>query len=74
LSDYLSGLLIGAELASGAQGAQGAVVVGAPALTARYCAAGAIRGLALEPAPDDCAPRGLLALLAHWGGGVNRSP
>jgi 2-dehydro-3-deoxygalactonokinase len=68
LSDYLSGLLIGAELVSGARGAQGAVVVGAPALTARYCAAGAILGLALEPAPDDCASLGLLALLAHWRG------
>jgi len=66
LSDYLSGLLIGAELVSGARGAQGAVVVGSAALTARYCAAGAILGLALEPAPDDCAPLGLLALLAHW--------
>ncbi len=66
LSGYLSGLLIGAELVSGARGAQGAVVVGSPALTARYCAAGAILGLALEPAPDDCAPLGLLALLAHW--------
>jgi len=74
LADYLSGLLIGAELASGARGAQGAVVVGSPALTARYCAAGAILGLALEPAPDDCAPRGLLALLTRWRGRINRSP
>lgn len=68
LSDYLSGLLIGAELASGARGARSAVVVGSPALTARYCAAGAIVGLALEPAPEDCAARGLLALLARWRG------
>jgi 2-dehydro-3-deoxygalactonokinase len=74
LADYLSGLLIGAELASGAAGARSAVVVGAPALTARYCAAGAILGLALEPAPDDCAPRGLLALLADWRGRISRSP
>ena len=66
LSDYLSGLLIGAELLSGAPGAQGAMAIGSPALTARYCAAGEILGLALEPAPDDCAPRGLLALLARW--------
>jgi 2-dehydro-3-deoxygalactonokinase len=74
LSDYLSGVLIGAELASGARGAQSAVVVGSPALTARYCAAGAILGLALEPGPDDCAPRGLLALFAHCQGRISRSP
>ncbi|WP_158815234.1 2-dehydro-3-deoxygalactonokinase [Methylocapsa sp. S129] len=66
LSDYLSGLLIGAELLSGARGAQGAIVIGSPALTARYCAAGAILGLALQPSPEDCAPLGQLALLAHW--------
>jgi 2-dehydro-3-deoxygalactonokinase len=66
LADYLSGLLIGAELLSGAQGATSAVVIGSPALTARYCAAGEILGLALKPAPEDCAPLGQLALLAHW--------
>ena len=68
LSDYLSGLLIGAELLSGAQGAQEAIVIGSPALTARYCAAGDILGMALQPSPEDCAPRGQLALLAHWRG------
>jgi 2-dehydro-3-deoxygalactonokinase len=66
LSDYLSGLLIGAELLSGAMDARGAVVIGSAALTARYCAAGAILGLRLEPGPDDCAPLGQLALLAYW--------
>jgi 2-dehydro-3-deoxygalactonokinase len=66
LSDYLSGLLIGAELLSGARGAAEAIVIGSPALTARYCDAGEILGLALRPAPDDCAPLGQLALLAHW--------
>ena len=64
LPDYLSGLLIGAELLSGARGASGAIVIGSPELTARYCAAGGILGLALEPAPEDCAPLGQLALLA----------
>jgi 2-dehydro-3-deoxygalactonokinase len=68
LSDYLSGLLIGAELLSGAQGAQEAIVIGSPALTARYCAAGNILGMALRPSPEDCAPLGQLALLAHWRG------
>jgi 2-dehydro-3-deoxygalactonokinase len=68
LSDYLSGLLIGAELLSGAGKARSAIVIGSPALTARYCAAGAILGLALEPAPDNCALLGQLALLPHWRG------
>src|SRR6202011_5203954 len=58
LSDYLSGLLIGAELLSGAQGAGSAIVIGSPALTARYCMAGGILGLSLQPAPEDCAPLG----------------
>ena len=68
LSDYLSGLLIGAELLSGARGAQSAVVIGSPALTARYCAAGAVLGLSLEAAPENCAALGQLALLPHWRG------
>jgi 2-dehydro-3-deoxygalactonokinase len=66
LSDYLSGLLIGAELRTGARDAPGAVVIGSPALTARYCAAGELLGLSLEPAPQDCAPIGQLALLPYW--------
>jgi 2-dehydro-3-deoxygalactonokinase len=68
LSDYLSGLLIGAELLSGAEGAQEAIVIGSPALTARYCAAGEVLGMTLQPSPEDCAPLGQLALLAHWRG------
>jgi 2-dehydro-3-deoxygalactonokinase len=74
LSDYLSGLLIGAEIAAGAGDAGSAFVIGSLALTARYCAAGEILGLSLSPAPDDCAPRGLLALLPHWRPSVTRSP
>lgn len=66
LSDYLSGLLIGVELLSGAQGTQEAVVIGSPALTARYCAAGSILGMTLRAAPDDCAPLGQLALFGQW--------
>jgi 2-dehydro-3-deoxygalactonokinase len=65
LSDYLSGLLIGAELLSGARETAGAIVIGSPELTARYCAAGEILELPLEPAPEDCAPLGQLALLAE---------
>jgi 2-dehydro-3-deoxygalactonokinase len=64
--DYLSGLLIGTELVSGAKGAESAVVIGSPALTARYCAAAEILGTPLQPAPADCAPLGQLALLPPW--------
>jgi 2-dehydro-3-deoxygalactonokinase len=72
--EYLSGLLIGAELASGARGAESAVVIGSPALTSRYCAAGEILGIPLQPAPADCAPLGQLALLPHWlEKSINRS-
>ena len=52
LADYLSGLLIGAEILAGAQGAREAVVVGSPALTARYRAAGEALGVAFAPAPN----------------------
>jgi 2-dehydro-3-deoxygalactonokinase len=73
-AEYLSGLLIGAELASGAQGAESAIVIGSPALTSRYCAAGEILGLPLRAAPADCAPSGQLALLPHWlGKTISRS-
>jgi 2-dehydro-3-deoxygalactonokinase len=68
LSDYLSGLLIGAELAAGATDGKQAIVIGSPGLTDRYCAAGAVLGIALTPAPQDCAPLGQLALLSHWRG------
>ena len=40
LAEYLSGLLIGAEVLAGAQGAREACVVGSLGLTARYRAAG----------------------------------
>lgn len=67
-ADYLSGLLIGAELMSAARDGEEALVIGSPALTARYCAAGAMLSIPLAPAPSDCALRGLLALLPHWRG------
>ena len=63
LADYLSGLLIGAEILAGAQGAREAFVVGSPALTARYRAAGEALGVAFAPAPDNCATLGQIALL-----------
>jgi 2-dehydro-3-deoxygalactonokinase len=67
LADYLSGLLIGAEILAGAQGAREAIVVGSPALTARYRAAGAALGIAFAPAPQNCATLGQIALLERMG-------
>jgi 2-dehydro-3-deoxygalactonokinase len=63
LADYLSGLLIGAEILAGAQGEREACVVGSPGLAARYRAAGDALGIALTPAPDNCATLGQIALL-----------
>jgi len=63
LGEYLSGLLIGAEILAGARGATTATAIGAPALTARYAQAGALLGVNLTPAPDNCALLGLRALL-----------
>ncbi len=67
LADYLSGLLIGAEILAGAQGAREAFVVGSPALAARYRAAGEALGIALAPAPENCATLGQIALLERMG-------
>jgi 2-dehydro-3-deoxygalactonokinase len=67
LADYLSGLLIGAEILAGARGAREAYVVGSLALTARYCAAGDALGIALTAAPEDCATLGQIALLSQAG-------
>jgi 2-dehydro-3-deoxygalactonokinase len=63
LAEYLSGLLIGAELVAGARGARSAVVVGSPALAARYGKAGAMLGIDLTSAPANCATLGHIALL-----------
>jgi 2-dehydro-3-deoxygalactonokinase len=67
LADYLSGLLIGAEVLAGAQGAREACVVGSLGLTARYRAAGEALGVALAPAPENCATLGQIALLERMG-------
>ena len=63
-ADYLSGLLIGAEIAAAAREAKAAIVVASTGLTARYRRAGARLGVTLSPAPDDCALWGQIALRA----------
>jgi 2-dehydro-3-deoxygalactonokinase len=67
LSEYLSGLLIGAEIAAAAQpGVDRPIVIGAPALARRYQRAGDILGLAFDLAPDDCVALGQHALFRLW--------
>ena len=65
-SDYLSGLLIGSEVAAGREWARrrgleasSALLVGSPALCTRYAAALHAGGMAAEYGPDDAAARGL---------------
>jgi len=68
LSDYLSGLLIGAEIAAAARDIREATVIASANLTMRYCRAGALLGLTFTRAPEHCALLGHLALLAARGG------
>jgi 2-dehydro-3-deoxygalactonokinase len=61
LSDYLSGLLIGAEIAEATRRSKSAVtIVASPALAARYRDALALLGCPGELAPEDCVAAG------HW--------
>lgn len=64
LADYLSGLLIGAELLSALGDAEEAVVIGSDALVERYVSAAAALDRTLVKAPADCVPRGQAALVA----------
>jgi 2-dehydro-3-deoxygalactonokinase len=61
LSDYLSGLLIGAEVAEAARQAQGSVtIIAGAALAQRYADALRLLGHASALAPEDCVAAG------HW--------
>jgi 2-dehydro-3-deoxygalactonokinase len=62
LGEYLSGLLIGAEILAGAPGAARAVAIGSAGLCARYVDAGARLGVEIVAAPENCALLGLAAL------------
>lgn len=72
LPEYLSGLLIGAEILAAAQGGgAAATVIGSPALTRRYCEAGKSLGLRFDAAPDGCVALGQQALFAAWRGSAD---
>jgi 2-dehydro-3-deoxygalactonokinase len=67
LAEYLSGLLIGAEILSGAEGVRRATVIATAGLARRYVAAGARLGVRLEPASDNCATLGQIAVARRLG-------
>jgi 2-dehydro-3-deoxygalactonokinase len=67
LAEYLSGLLIGAEILSGALGETKAIVIATPTLTARYTTAGARLGVKLTPAPENCATLGQIEVARRLG-------
>jgi 2-dehydro-3-deoxygalactonokinase len=67
LPEYLSGLLIGAELLAAAPNG-GATIIGSASLTRRYRQAGEILGVPLVAAPEDCTVLGQRALFAKWRG------
>jgi 2-dehydro-3-deoxygalactonokinase len=63
LADYLSGLLIAAELISALGDAADAVVIGSDDLSERYINAAALLGRKLVKAPADCVARGQAAIM-----------
>jgi 2-dehydro-3-deoxygalactonokinase len=66
LADYLSGLLIGAEVADNASEAP-VVIIGNAALTRRYASACQALGRVVSSAPPDCAARGAYAIARAAG-------
>jgi 2-dehydro-3-deoxygalactonokinase len=62
LGEYLSGLLIGAEVTAGARGASRATAIGSAGLCARYAEAGERLGVEIAAGPEDAALRGLNAI------------
>jgi 2-dehydro-3-deoxygalactonokinase len=69
LRGYLSGLLIGAEVAEGLawSGAAAPVIIGEPALAALYAQALAAAGAASRIGPADAALRGLRRIATAAG-------
>lgn len=63
LSDYLSGLLIGAELCAALPAGGRGIVVGSGELTERYGRAAALLRRSLVPAPERCVVAGQLAVM-----------
>ena len=71
LAEYLSGLLVGAEImAASPSGGAAPTIIGSPALTRRYRQAGEMLGVTFNAAPDGCVALGQRALLAQWRGSL----
>jgi 2-dehydro-3-deoxygalactonokinase len=66
-ADYLSGLLIGAEVLSAAPPGRSFVIVGGAALSGRYAAAARELGFTATLAPDRAGVAGLLTVARHAG-------
>lgn len=66
-ADFLSGLLIGAELMDATRGRKPFTLVANPALTERYVIAATHLGLAHARAPDGCGPAGQFAVAQAAG-------
>lgn len=62
VADYLSGLLIGAEIVEAARHAPGVVIIGSSLLSTRYADACRYLGIAAVTAPADCVVMGLAAI------------
>jgi 2-dehydro-3-deoxygalactonokinase len=62
IADYLSGLLIGAEIADAVGEATDVTIIATAALAIRYERAGLVLGIAMQRAPDDCAAAGLFEI------------
>ncbi len=66
-ADYLSGMLIGAEIQDAAHGLSEVIVIGSEAMAARYTLALQHAGLDATAAPPDCAAAGLYAIARAKG-------
>ena len=67
LADYLSGILIGAELCAALPERGGGIVVGSGELVRRYTEAAHLLGRTLTPAPEDSVIAGQAAILSAAG-------
>lgn len=67
VADYLSGLLIGAEIAAAAGTHRHATIIASAALATRYARAAALLGITATVAPADCAVAGQLAIACAAG-------
>jgi 2-dehydro-3-deoxygalactonokinase len=66
-ADYLSGLLIGWEMAGAQNNSQPATLIGSPALIKRYVSAARLLSIAIQEAPEDCVCAGHMQIAQAAG-------